>query len=79
MYIIIVKTSLIIFLNIRPDSENSFKGSKHTKGVAEDPKGLKPTDCDCWVGGDDSASLPDRRFNYFNGGQRRTSPSRNYL
>jgi len=41
--------------NIRPDSENSFKGSRHTKGVAEDPKGLKPTDCDCWAGGRISA------------------------
>jgi len=49
----------ITFQNIRPDSENSFKSKqahpvKHfvftgqAPGVAEDPKGLKPTDCDCW-------------------------------
>jgi len=33
------------------------RGSRHTKGVAEDSKGLKPTDCDCWWVGEASASL----------------------
>ena len=34
----------------------ALRGSRHTKGVVEDPKGLKPTDCDCWWVGEASAS-----------------------
>lgn len=25
-----------------------LRGSRHTKGDAEDPKWLKPADCNCW-------------------------------